>query len=63
VHDNTYDTFAEFDIGKPPIGVEMKTEIFISKEKVSDGQTLDLKIIYTPYKGISHFLYIYIKDT
>jgi len=42
--------------------VEMKTEIFISKEKVLDGQTLDLSIIYTPYKGISHSLYIYIED-
>jgi len=39
----------------------MKTEIFISKEKVPDGQTLNLNMVYTPYKGISP-LHIYIED-
>ncbi|KAH0948410.1 hypothetical protein HN011_002801 [Eciton burchellii] len=49
LHD-AYDIYAEFDIGKPQTGVDMKTEIFISKEKVPDGQTLNLNMVYTPYK-------------
>ncbi|XP_011639477.2 uncharacterized protein LOC105428722 [Pogonomyrmex barbatus] len=32
----------------------IETEIFISKERVPSGQTLDLLIVYTPYKGCSH---------
>lgn len=47
-----YDMLAEYDMGKLLMGAEMKTDIFISKERVPDGQTLDLTIIYTPYKGI-----------
>lgn len=45
------DMYAEYDIGKRPSGAELETEIFISKEKVADEQSLDLNVVYTPYKG------------
>jgi len=30
----------------------IETEIFISKERLPDGQSLDLIIVYTPYKSM-----------
>lgn len=35
---------------KSPKG-ELETRIFISKRKLLPGERLDLRIVYTPYKG------------
>lgn len=54
---NSYDMYAEYDPVKKwkllPMTetATIETEIFISKERVPDGQSLDLIIAYTPYKS------------
>ncbi|XP_012226891.1 uncharacterized protein [Linepithema humile] len=56
--DNLYDSFAEFESVSKPVpwfplirSSELETEIVISKERVPSGQSLDLSIIYTPYRS------------
>ncbi|XP_029172472.1 uncharacterized protein LOC114941617 [Nylanderia fulva] len=56
--DTLHDEYAEFDpIKKLKVlsmeisTTELETEIFISKEKVADGEYLDLSIVYTPYRN------------
>ncbi|KYN42273.1 hypothetical protein ALC56_03411 [Trachymyrmex septentrionalis] len=51
-----YDIYAEYDpVKKSKLwsirsdSAMIETEIFISKERVPDGQSLDLTIVYTPY--------------
>lgn len=56
----TYDTYAEYDPGKRMSGIEFETEIFISKQKVPNGESLDLSIIYTPFKSTLNIRLIYI---
>ncbi|XP_054004154.1 uncharacterized protein LOC128890031 [Hylaeus anthracinus] len=46
--------FAEYDPSESKSGGELETEIFISKEKLMDGEFLALKIVYTPYKNCSN---------
>ncbi|XP_076638444.1 uncharacterized protein LOC143350306 [Colletes latitarsis] len=46
--------FAEHDPGEYKSGGELETEIFISKEKLRDGEFLALSIVYTPYKNCSN---------
>ncbi|KMQ95718.1 hypothetical protein RF55_4050 [Lasius niger] len=56
---HSHDKFAEFDPIKKwklfamgSVTTEMETEIFISKERITqDGENLDLSIVYTPYKN------------
>lgn len=53
----SHDKYAEFDsIKKSKIfqidSTEFETEIFISKEKLLDGEYLDLSIVYTPYRSM-----------
>lgn len=57
--DTLHDQYAEFDPIKKVklfpmeiITTELETEIFISKEKVTDGDYLDLSIVYTPYRSM-----------
>ncbi|EFN63060.1 hypothetical protein EAG_15907 [Camponotus floridanus] len=50
----SYDKYAEFDPirkWKFPMDSEFETEIFISKERLLDGENLDLSIVYTPYRN------------
>lgn len=55
---HNYDMYAEYDPVKRlkpwniPESAMIETEIFISKEKVLDGQSLDLVLVFTPYKSI-----------
>lgn len=62
---HNYDMYAEYDPIKrlkpwniPEATIE--TEIFISKKKVPDGQSLDLILVFTPYKSIYILLTLYI---
>lgn len=53
----SYDMFAEYDPLKKlklwnTEGAAIETEIFISKEKMPEGQSLDLILVYTPYKSM-----------
>ncbi|XP_014477793.1 PREDICTED: uncharacterized protein LOC106746096 isoform X2 [Dinoponera quadriceps] len=48
LHDHIYSEFEPIH-GRSSSG-KLETEIFISKEEVPKGQTLDLKIVYTPYR-------------
>ncbi|KAG7210902.1 hypothetical protein KM043_016280 [Ampulex compressa] len=43
--------YAEFDPSTRSSGGELQTEIFISKERLQEGQSLDLIIVYTPYRN------------
>jgi len=62
---HNYDMYAEYDPIKDPAKkwkpwsidfakdfATIETEIFISKERLSDGQSLNLIIVYTPYKSM-----------
>lgn len=44
-------TYAEYDPGSRRSGGELETEIFISKERLQEGEFLALTIVYTPYKS------------
>lgn len=53
----SHDKYAEFDSIKkwkffPLESTEFETEIFISKERLLDGEYLDLSIVYTPYRSM-----------
>lgn len=69
----SHDKYAEFDSIKKwkpftimePVNIEFETEIFISKERLLNGEYLDLSIVYTPYRSmffILIYLYIYISN-
>ncbi|XP_031836790.1 uncharacterized protein LOC116428814 [Nomia melanderi] len=45
--------FAEFDPSTRKSGGELETEIFISRNKLEEGEFLALSIVYTPYKNCS----------
>ena len=47
-------TYAEYDPGSRRSGGELETEIFISKERLQEGEFLALTIVYTPYKNCSN---------
>ncbi|XP_076234558.1 uncharacterized protein LOC143179288 [Calliopsis andreniformis] len=47
-------TYAEYDPGDLRSGGELETEIFISKERLQEGEFLTLTIVYTPYKNCSN---------
>lgn len=59
---HNYDMYAEYDpIKKLKLpwslteSAIIETKIFISKDKVPDGQSLDLFLVFTPYKSIYMF--------
>lgn len=62
---NNYDMYAEYDpVKKGKLWTMsetaiIETEIFISKERVPDGQFLDLIIAYTPYKSSVSLMHLY----
>lgn len=48
-------TYAEFDPSSHNSGAELETEIFVSNEKLQEGEFLTLSIAYTVFK--SNFTY------
>ncbi|XP_003702844.1 uncharacterized protein LOC100877956 [Megachile rotundata] len=46
-------TYAEFDPSGYKSGAELETEIFVSNEKLQEGESLSLSIAYTPFKNCS----------
>lgn len=43
------ETYAEYDPSNHKSNAELETEIFISKEKLEEGELLALRIAYTPF--------------